>query len=439
VRAPLAVRIYLLWLTTVLLIAVTIALVVGVLARPHRGPRFPDYIAGELARHVDDPQDLAAAVARVHEHLGDEVTLYDTAGRLLHSTSPTPPAPLDPDAVAQLGQNGARGAQGRFVAPMQVDGRLVGYAMLRPPGGPPRMPTEHIAMALVVVLGGLAIASLVLARRITRPLGRLAAAARALGAGDLQARVGPLPRGEFAELGASFDEMAGRVHDLLQAQRALLANVSHELRTPIARIRVALDLGAEGDPSALEGLVDDLAQLERLIGDILTAASLDLARPGDATSPLRREPIDLGRLLDRTAAAFRAAFPSHRLELRRTDEVVLVDADAALLRRVLDNLLDNARKYSEPGTRVLLALAVDDERVRVEVQDEGIGIDARDLPQLFTPFFRTDRSRARTTGGVGLGLTLARRIVVAHEGTLDIASRSGEGTTVRVTLPRLPT
>lgn len=439
--ARLAVRIYLLWLGTVLLIALTIALIISALARPHRGPNVPEYVVGEVMRSFGEPAEFAAAIDRVRDVLGDEITIYGDDDHLLVSSVAQPPPPLTADIHERLrGGERHRGAEGHFIVALPAGGPR-GYALVRPRGGggPPRIPVEHIAMAMALVLGGLAIASLLLARSITRPLARLTTTARSLGAGDLQARVGPMPRGEFGELGAAFDEMAGRVHDLLQAQRALLASVSHELRTPIARIRVALDLGAEGDTSAMEGLVDDLAQLERLIGDILTAASLDLTRPGDTTSPLRREPIDLGHLLERAAAGSRVAFPSHPIDLRIGDEVVLVDADAALLRRVIDNLLDNARKYSEPGTRVTLGLHASDDEVRIEVQDHGIGIDAADLPQLFTPFFRSDRSRARRTGGVGLGLTLARRIVEGHEGRMHVASQPGLGTTVTIVLPRLPT
>lgn len=438
--ARLAVRIYLLWLATVLLIALTIALVISTQARPPRGPSVPEYVIGEVMRVRDDPAEFAAAIDRVRDVLGDEITIYDEHDRLIVSSVAEPPPPVTAEQHQRLraGER-VRGGEGRFVVPLPAGGPR-GYALLRPRnGGPPKMPIEHVAMAMGLVLGGLAIASLLLARSITGPLGRLTRAARSLGAGDLQARVGPLPRGEFGELGGAFDEMAGRVHDLLQAQRALLASVSHELRTPLARIRVALDLGAEGDTSAMEGLVDDLAQLERLVGDILTAASLDLTRPGDTTSPLRREPVDLGHLLERAAAGSRVAFPSHAIDLRIGDEVVIVDADAPLLRRVIDNLLDNARKYSEPGTRITVSLHASDDEALVEVADHGIGIDAADLPHLFTPFFRSDRSRARRTGGVGLGLTLARRIVEGHEGRMQVASQPGLGTTVTIVLPRLPT
>jgi signal transduction histidine kinase len=106
-----------------------------------------------------------------------------------------------------------------------------------------------------------------------------------------------------------------------------------------------------------------------------------------------------------------------------------------LLRRAIDNLLDNAGKYSEPGSTVRLLARATADGLQVEVADEGMGIDASDMPHLFTPFFRSDRSRARKTGGVGLGLALARRIVMAHGGSLTLESQPGVGTTARITLP----
>jgi two-component system OmpR family sensor kinase len=207
---------------------------------------------------------------------------------------------------------------------------------------------------------------------------------------------------------------------LLRAQRELLANVSHELRTPLTRLRVGLDLVAEADAAGVQeelaGLGDDLAALDRLVADVLSVASLDLAALREsAASPLRSEPTDLVHLCRHAAARFAGAAPRHRLRVTAPPRLLL-DGDPTLLRRVVDNLLENARKYSEVGTAIDLELVGDGVHAVLTVRDQGIGIDGADLPHIFTPFFRADRSRARTTGGVGLGLTLAQRIVVAQRG-----------------------
>ncbi len=188
---------------------------------------------------------------------------------------------------------------------------------------------------------------------------------------------------------------------------------------------------------SLADITTDFSELEQLVDDVLTAARLELTAeqtPG-ATPPLRRVRTEAQELMDKAAARFKAARPGHPLEVSAQGPLPTLDADPVLLRRVLDNLLDNAGKYSEPGTTVRLSVRPAGQGLAFEIADEGMGIDAADMPHLFTPFFRSDRSRARTTGGVGLGLALARRIVVAHGGTLTLESRPGVGTQVLVTLP----
>lgn len=232
------------------------------------------------------------------------------------------------------------------------------------------------------------------------------------------------------------------VRPLLLAERELLANVSHELRTPLARLRVALDIAAEaesesGRQSTAE-MAMDLAEVESIVEDILTATRLDIQR-GRADRPgfaLHLEAISPSELCRRAADRFRARHPTRPLDLALVDEPPMVQADPVLFRRVLDNLLENADKYSPDATRpVRLRTSADRRSVVFEIADEGIGIAAEDLPRIFTPFFRSDRSRSRVSGGVGLGLTLARRIVESHEGTIAVKSTPNAGTIVRVTLP----
>ncbi len=171
--------------------------------------------------------------------------------------------------------------------------------------------------------------------------------------------------------------------------------------------------------------------------DVLTAARLDLAAGRDSGSglPLRRERVDARDLVVRAAERFRADHPERALHLDVDGALPALDADPALLRRVLDNLLDNARKYSDDGAPITLSARGDGDRLAVEVLDQGIGLDEADLARLFTPFFRSDRSRARGTGGVGLGLALAKRVVEAHGGRIDVESAPGKGTRIRFSVP----
>jgi signal transduction histidine kinase len=232
--------------------------------------------------------------------------------------------------------------------------------------------------------------------------------------------------------------MAGRLESLVRSERQLLADVSHELRTPLSRIRVALDLAAEGDVERarkyLEEIRIDLEELDQLLGDVLTAARLDQAG-GRGEVPLRLQQVQAREIVERAAERFRRSHPGRELTVRVEGGLPRLVADPVMLRRVLDNLFDNAVKYSESPAPVEVVARQDGSALLVSVRDQGIGVDPLDLPRLFTPFFRTDRSRARGTGGVGLGLVLAKRIVEAHGGTITVESRPGLGTTVRFSIP----
>ncbi len=438
-------RIYLVSLAQLLLIALSFHLArkyVLEAPRKHFFDRNATYFVSEWARLREQPEELRGALERAREQLGLKVTIHTVDGRLLASNISSPRDALSAEEFQQLARGSVkvRSEPPLLVVPIPEEGPPEAYAMLELP--PPPGPPPDLAMTIAVVLGCTAITSLVLARSLAVPLQRLAAAARAFGEGALSVRTGVSRRDELGQVAEAFDEMAERITLLLRSQKELLANVSHELRTPLSRIRVALDLANEGDAAlareSLADIAEDLGELERLVEDVLTTARLDAAATGQTpggTPPLRRELVEARGLLDKAATRFRSARPEHRLEMHVEESLPVLEADPVLLRRALDNLLDNAGKYSESGSTVRLLARQSDGKLQVEVADEGIGIDASDLPHLFTPFFRSDRSRARRTGGVGLGLALARRIIGAHGGTLTLESQPGVGTTAHVTLP----
>jgi signal transduction histidine kinase len=273
-----------------------------------------------------------------------------------------------------------------------------------------------------------------------RPLTVLSNAARALGAGKLASRAQLRRNDELGDVAIAFNEMAERVGELIRAQRELLANVSHELRTPLARIRVALDLAAEGDPkqaaASLGEIADDLGELERLVSDILTSAKFELASEtaNPVHPPLRLARFEASGLMEDAAGRFRTSHPTRTLDVSDAAGGALISADRMLLRRALDNLLDNAAKHSGAAAPIALAARSEEGKVVLEVRDRGAGISPEDQKRLFTPFFRADKSRARQTGGLGLGLVLSKRIVEAHGGTLELESTPQVGTVARISL-----
>lgn len=426
-----------------LLALVSGALVVaGVIMGRGHFLRNPERLASLAARHLaesrTDPERLAEELLRAREDFGAEITVYSRANARLASNVDPPLPALGPHDLARLDGGPFRLSGHRWILAAPLTGEPPAYVVLSTAVQP--FSFSRAAVPIAAVLLALALGSIPLARAIASPLERLTAAARALGQGDLAVRSGVRAPGEVGELARAFDEMAERVEKLVKGERELLANVSHELRTPMARIRVALDLAAEGDlPEArryLSEIGTDLWELELLVKDILTAAWLDTSEVRhDGGLPLRRDPVDAAELLSHAAERFRSAHPDRVLDLKVEGALPALEGHAVLLRRLLENLLDNARKYSERQEPIEVVARAEAGALVVEVRDRGIGIEAADLPRLFTPFFRTDRSRARGTGGVGLGLALARRIAEAHGGSISVESAPGQGTTVRFRIP----
>lgn len=403
------------------------------------------YILSNLVRARSDAGTLRQEVDRLRQQTRIQASLYSIEGALLASTA-HPPIPPPEQAVLQrlYKQADLQIGRGRSAHAFSEAGQLVAFGVIqhRPPPG--RGPQLTLACFLVLLL----VTAVVLARQIVRPLRQISDAADRFGRGELSARTGVRRSDEIGATARAFDEMAARITRLMRSQQELLANVSHELRTPLSRMHVAVDLMVDGvDDRARELLPEiahDLAELERLVDDILSVARLELSHASDARArtPLQLAQQSIAELVERAASRFRAQYQSHPLVTEIEPDLPTLCGDGILLRRTIENLIDNARKYSEPGNTIRVtahAHPVDGRSgVRLEVSDTGIGLDKSDLQRIFTPFFRSDRSRSRATGGVGLGLALARRIVEAHGGTIALTSELGRGTTVWMDLPISP-
>jgi signal transduction histidine kinase len=230
--------------------------------------------------------------------------------------------------------------------------------------------------------------------------------------------------------------MAARIERQERAEKQRLANVSHELRTPLARIRVVLELASEGDPQRvrayLSEIAHDLAELERLVDDVITTARLD-AGSGGTRVPLRLETIDPKKLGETSRARFESIHPGRALALRMDRLPEELRCDPMLLRRAIDNLLDNAAKYA-PDSRIELSLVGDGDDLAIEVMDLGPGMNEEQAAHAFDPFYRADASRM-SAPGVGLGLSIVRRVVEAHGGSLDLETAPGRGTSITARVP----
>jgi len=476
----LATRLVALGILQMLLVA-TGAVVIFVVEGPHTAARPSEHLDRETRHHleslVDSPAELATALDEL-ERKRIDISLYDASRQLVASNvepplafphrrpwhdEDLPPEPPDGDhpALAPGGPPPPPGGEHApappplpgdrsrddadranlphvMVTPLAVHGAR-GFLIARGrPGEPPGLTGP--LLALISGFFVLGFGALLTARWIVRPIEQLSKTARALGDGDLGARSRLARSDEIGELGGRFDEMAERIEGLLRSEKELLANVAHELRTPLTRIGVALDIAGEGDAEAarasLGEIAVDVSELETIVDDVLTALRFEIATTKAAALPLRRTRSLPDAIARAAADRLHSRHPERPLDVRVDPELAAIDVDPVLFRRVIDNLLENAHKYT-PDTSLPIVLAVTGlgDRIAFEVRDQGIGISAEDLPLVFTAFFRGDRSRSRETGGVGLGLTLARRIVEAHGGTIAATSTRGSGSTLRVTVP----
>lgn len=310
-----------------------------------------------------------------------------------------------------------------------------------------------IAVVALVVLGAAAAAGLMVVRLALRPLDRVAATAAhvaelPLDRGDvaIAVRVPDVdadPRTEVGQVGAAINRMLGHVASALEARQAsenkvrrFVADASHELRTPLTSIRGYAELTRRGGYDLPDDVVRSIGRVESeavrmtsLVEDLLLLARLDEGRD------LERRPVDLSRLLIDAVGDAHAAGPDHVWNLDLPDEPVVVEGDAGRLHQVVANLLANARVHTPEGTRVEVGLEANPDDIVLTVRDDGPGISAELIPQLFERFARGDDSRSRIAGSTGLGLAIVRAVVEGHRGTVGVTSEPGR-TEFRVRLPR---
>jgi two-component system sensor histidine kinase CpxA len=283
----------------------------------------------------------------------------------------------------------------------------------------------------------ISLACWLIARRLSRPLKTMEATARAIAAGDKSQRVAPevaLRRDEIGALASAFNTMTAQLWGLLDRQQQLLRDISHDLRTPLARQRVAIELALDGggDGALLNSILRQNERLEAMTEQVLTLYRL--AAQGEQFA---REPVAVMELLNallQDAAVF-ASERNVQCRLSASEQAThsLVLGDAGLLYRAFDNILQNALDYTPPGDVLTVAATVVDEWLFIEITDSGPGAPEEALAHLFEPFYRSDQSRGGS--GWGLGLAIAQKVVVAHDGEVSAANAALSGLVVQVKLP----
>jgi two-component system OmpR family sensor kinase len=289
-------------------------------------------------------------------------------------------------------------------------------------------------LVTAIVLSALAASALWIIRISLRPLRRIEETAEAITAGDLSRRVEQADRQtEVGRVGAALNTMLDRIEASDRRLRRFVA-ASHELRTPLAAVRAYAELferGAASRPDDLErsmsGITRESERMSLLVDDLLLLARLDEGRP------LERKPVDLSALVGEAVDAARVVEPARPIELGV--EPATVTGDETRLRQVLDNLLANARAHTPAGTPVSVELRRLDGWAELTVADHGPGLTEEQAERVFERFYRADTSRARASGGAGLGLSIVAAVTDAHGGTAAARPTPGGGATFVVTLP----
>lgn len=288
-------------------------------------------------------------------------------------------------------------------------------------------------VALVAILTGMIFSSV-----ITRPIITLTGVIRQMSKGDFAARVPEKGSGELKHLASAFNSMSERLQTLDQSRNEFVSNASHELKTPLATMKIMIesliyqpDMSPELRTEFLGDVNAEINRLSAIVSDLLTLVQVDAH-----TMKLRREKLSLAALVKETV---------HRLEpiaqmRAQTIGVQLLDsgdmyADKSKLRQVIYNLLDNAVKYTQEGGQIVLSVQRNGRDAVLTVSDDGPGIKAEYLPQIFDRFYRVDKARSRDSGGTGLGLSIVRQIVTLHGGIIRVESEEGKGARFIVELP----
>ncbi len=371
-----------------------------------------EIVSGLLGPTDQSPEETQITIERIADALVAQVTLRGADGSLIAAAG----EPIDMPQGPRVRDGRTEFEDDSSATLVLPDGRL--FLVDPQDRGPPALLLTLLLLAIAIALG-----SLPVARRITRRLERLQTQVDALGAGQLSTRVEIEGKDEVADLARSFNRSADRIERLVEAQRHVLAGVSHEIRTPLARMRVALELlESDNRPELRERLMQDIADLDDLIGELLLASRLDTIDQFEHT-----EDIDLLALLAEEAA---------RIGADVSGEPVTIHGDPRMLRRLIRNLLENAQKYAGDTTvEAVAAPSVDGDAI-LSIADRGPGVPEDERERIFEPFYRS-RQTPENDRGVGLGLALVRRIATRHGGSVDCLERAGGGTTFEVRLPAI--
>jgi two-component system sensor histidine kinase CpxA len=424
----------LLWFLATTLVSLAALLATSTLLVARFGP--DDFFAHTIALQLDDARiayeeggaaRLASYLRRLDAFYTSEHFMTDARGRDL--VSGVDRSPLL--ARAKTSRSPFLSGGGRLaVVHDSVDHRYRLIALIHP-----RHRIWSFLPFYLWILLVIAFLCYVLAVHLARPLRRLRRTVERFGRGDLSARTHSTRGDEIGDLSRAFDRMAERIETLLNAERRLLLDVSHELRTPLARLRFAVELARTSNDreKALARIRKDVERLATLVDELL-----QLTRAEGDPSSVKPLSIPLHELLQALVEDCSLEAEMQRCELvLEVERPATVRGERELLRRAIENVLRNAIRHAPEGTAVRIGLGLGPGAVTITVRDHGPGVPEGSLEDIFEPFYRLGEDRGRSNGGVGLGLSIARRAVLLHQGRLG-ARNAGPGLLVTMELPHPP-
>jgi signal transduction histidine kinase len=287
---------------------------------------------------------------------------------------------------------------------------------------------RRVVIVLLTLLTLILAGAFLSIRWILRPVRWLHEGVREVGRGNLKHRVPVKRSDELRELAEAFNDMTDRIRDMLHTKEQLMLDVSHELRSPITRMKVSLEFLPEGQ--AKDSLKSDIAEMEAMINEIL-----ETARMNHLHGNLKRQLINLTDHLEGILADFVNQPPG--VQAGDFPAEIELNVDPEQVKTVFQNILTNAIKFSAPDDKpVIISVIKQANFTVVRILDHGIGIPPDELPFIFEPFYRVDKSRSKRTGGYGLGLSLCKTIMEAHGGRIEVDSKPGVGTCVSLLFPK---
>jgi len=425
--------------------AVTLITIAGTPPKAHLAQKSVNAMTNELAQMSGNKEQVQEKIEYWNSFVPLGIAVYTPEGKLFGKAGEHVPESLKEDDFSISEEADVEMVYYNFmihyIGKVQK-GNFKNYIVLL------ESPISDIPKRFIIILSTililLSLLSLFAMKHLSKPLEHIITVSNELSKGNLSARTKFKGKGELKTLAESIDAMAENLDARLKYEKELMANIAHEFRTPLARTRVALEICEDDDVTAddikmqLTGIAQDVDDLELLIQNIFSMSLLDLTLDVDPKKRLKMKKagINVKEFLTEVSTKFHEHHFNHSLELEIADDLKSISMDIELIRRTIKNLLENSVKYSDSEHFIKLSVLEKQDQLIFSVSDRGIDLPDNDLSLLFDPFFRSDRSQNRSSsGGIGLGLALCKRIVEAHGGEISARHNPDGGLIVEFTLP----